>query len=187
MSLLVIDNYDSFIYNLVHACRKLTKEEIVVARNDEIELDEVERFNKIMLSPGPGIPSEAGIMPDIVKRYGPTKKILGVCLGHQCIAENYGAELENMADVCHGKAIETQVRLQHKLFWGVPGRFESGRYHSWTVRPDSIPNDLDVLAVDPEDRVMALAHREHDVVGVQFHPESILTPVGAKILENWLR
>ena len=185
---LVIDNYDSFVYNLVHLIRELDGCEPMVARNDKITVSEAAAFERILLSPGPGIPEEAGVMPAIVRELGPTHRILGVCLGHQCIGEIYGATLENMADVCHGKGVATTVLdRDEELFSGIPDIFLSARYHSWVVSPKLFPSCLAITASDEAGRVMALRHREHDVRGVQFHPESVLTPEGRQMMENWLR
>ena len=185
--ILLLDNYDSFTFNLYQLVGELSGARPEVFRNDKISLTEVGRFDKILLSPGPGVPSEAGIMPELVKMYAATKSILGVCLGHQCIAETFGAQLENMSRVCHGVGLETVVvRENEKLFDGLPAHFVSGRYHSWTVSPANWPECLEITAVDAENRVMALRHKNYDVRGIQFHPESVLTPVGAAIMRNWL-
>lgn len=185
--ILLLDNYDSFTFNLFQLVGEVGGVMPDVFRNDKISLDEVEKYDKILLSPGPGLPSEAGIMPELVKRFAPTKSILGVCLGHQCIAETFGGRLENMERVCHGFGIETVVTAPDEtLFRGVSETFLSGRYHSWTVSPAALPACLQITAKDAENRVMALRHREFDVRGVQFHPESVLTPEGAVILKNWL-
>ena len=186
MKILVLDNYDSFVYNLVHYLREMGHEPEVY-RNDKITLAEVARFDRILLSPGPGVPSEAGIMPELIATYAPTKSILGVCLGHQAIGEAFGATLENMADVLHGIATKTLIKnTGERLFKGIPIGFKTGRYHSWTVVPESVPESLEITAVDAEGRVMALSHRTYDVRGVQFHPESILTEHGKQMLQNWL-
>lgn len=187
MKLLVLDNYDSFTYNLVYILRELGQRPDVI-RNDKIALEAVNQYDKIMLSPGPGIPSEAGIMQDLVAEYGPTKSILGICLGHQGIGEVYGARLENLGDVLHGVAHRTTVTdSSEPLFAGIPDELTVGRYHSWTVVPDSMPDELKTTAVDEHGRVMALAHTRFDVRGLQFHPESVLTENGVKMLENWLK
>lgn len=186
MKLLVLDNYDSFTYNLVYILRELGHRPDVI-RNDKITLDAVGQYDKILLSPGPGIPSEAGIMQDLVREYGPTKSILGICLGHQGIGEVYGATLENLGDVLHGVAHQATVTdPSESLFSGIPSELTVGRYHSWTVVPDSMPADLHITAVDEQGRVMALAHTRHDVKGLQFHPESVLTENGVKMIQNWL-
>ncbi len=186
MKLLILDNYDSFTYNIVHAVR----EEGVtptVARNDRITIPEVAAFDKIIISPGPGIPSEAGILPDLLQEYATKKPILGVCLGHQAIAERFGARLLNLPEVYHG--LQKPARLlvdDDYLFDGLPATFPVGRYHSWVVDPEGFPGELEVTAVDDDGNIMALRHRELDVRGVQFHPESILTPQGSAIIHNWL-
>ncbi len=186
MKILVLDNYDSFTYNLVHIIRELGHE-MDIFRNDKIALEEVKKYDKILLSPGPGIPDEAGIMKDVIKTYSPSKSILGVCLGHQGIAEAFGAKLFNIPNVLHGvtsKAIITDKA--EKLFKGLPDRFEVCHYHSWAVVAESIPSELTVTATNPDGLVMAIAHKKFDVRGVQFHPESIMTEHGKKIIENWL-
>ncbi|MBD2752158.1 anthranilate synthase component II [Spirosoma validum] len=187
MKLLVLDNYDSFTYNLVYILRELgTRPDVI--RNDKIALEEVGQYDKIMLSPGPGIPSEAGIMQDLVREYGSTKSILGICLGHQGIGEVYGARLENLGDVLHGIAHRATITdPSEKLFTDIPDQLTVGRYHSWTVVPDSMPDELCITAVDEQGRVMGLSHTRFDVKGLQFHPESVLTENGVKMIENWLK
>jgi anthranilate synthase component 2 len=186
MKILVIDNYDSFTYNLVYILREL-HDQVDIFRNDKITLEEVDQYDKILLSPGPGIPSEAGIMQDVVRKYGPTKSILGVCLGHQGIGEVYGADLENMSDVLHGISDTAFVTDQNdRLFRGLPPEIKVGRYHSWTVIPETFTDDLKITAVDDKGRVMGLSHKIYDVKGVQFHPESVLTEHGKEMLKNWL-
>ena len=185
MKILVLDNYDSFVYNLVHALEELTDTEITVAKNDEIEVEEVHVFDKILLSPGPGLPEQAGIMPQLLKKYVASKSILGVCLGHQAIAENFKAELFNLKEPLHGVATIMQVVEEDYLFDRLPKQIEIGHYHSWVTRFEN--NDqLIVLAYDQAGNIMAIKHREYDVRGVQFHPESILTPSGKEILRNWV-
>lgn len=187
MKLLVLDNYDSFTYNLVYILRELGLRPDVI-RNNKITLDAVDQYDKVLLSPGPGIPSEAGIMQALIAEYGPTKSILGICLGHQGIGEAYGASLENLGDVLHGVAHRTTVTdPSERLFADVPEELTVGRYHSWTVIPDSMPADLRTTAVDEQGRVMALAHTRYDVRGLQFHPESVLTENGVKMIQNWLK
>jgi anthranilate synthase component 2 len=188
MKILVLDNYDSFTYNLVHLLRELGHgPNLTVVRNDQLTLDAVADYDAILLSPGPGVPAEAGLMPAIIKQYAPTKRILGVCLGHQGLAESFGAELYNIPAVLHGVANEAEVTAaDERLFAGLPGRFQVGRYHSWAVRPGSMPSTLEVTARDANSEVLAFRHREFDVRGVQFHPESILTEHGAQMLANWL-
>jgi anthranilate synthase component II len=188
MKILVLDNYDSFVYNIVHIIRELGYgDNIDVIRNDKITLEEVAKYDKILLSPGPGIPSEAGIMQDIIKKYGSEKSILGVCLGHQGIGEVYGASLTNLDEVYHGQALSTRIVKEDPLFEGMPEKFTSGRYHSWAVNPGSNLENLVITAVDDKGNIMALRHKAYDVRGVQFHPESVLTENGKKILENWLK
>jgi anthranilate synthase component II len=187
MKILVLDNYDSFVYNLVHYLKELSDAEIEIFRNDKIDVNEVENFDRILLSPGPGLPSEAGIMPELIRRFAPTKSILGVCLGHQGIGEIFGAKLENMSQVLHGVATKTIVQQpQDRLFQGLPPHFLTTRYHSWTVMPQDFPAELEITAVDENNRIMALSHRAFDVKGVQFHPESILTEHGKQLIANWL-
>ena len=187
MKILVLDNYDSFTYNLVQVLRELGHgEATTVIRNDKLAVDDVEEYDAVLLSPGPGLPSEAGLMPEIIRRYAPTKKILGVCLGHQGLAESFGGELYNMPEVLHGIATKAEVTTDDKLFDGLPTQFQVGRYHSWSVRPESVPTELEVTALDAEGQVLAFRHRDYDVRGVQFHPESILTEHGHQMLRNWL-
>jgi anthranilate synthase component II len=184
--ILVLDNYDSFTYNLVHIIRELGFE-YEVHRNDKISIDEVGRFDKILLSPGPGIPDEAGIMKEVVKMYGATKSILGVCLGHQGIAEVYGAKIYNIDNVLHG--VTSQLKVEDsasKLFRGLPATFRVTHYHSWAVEPSSINGNIKVTATNDAGLVMAFSHKTFDVHGVQFHPESVMTEHGKKIIENWI-
>lgn len=183
---LILDNYDSFTFNLVHYVEQFC-DDITVKRNDEISLDEVEQFDAIILSPGPGLPAHAGIMPELIKRFAPTKKILGVCLGHQAIGEAYGASLKNLNQVHHGVAIPVNViEKGEPLFLNLPNRIDTGRYHSWVIDGETVPQELIVTATDNEGEVMAIRHKQFDVCGVQFHPESLLTPDGLKVLENWV-
>ncbi|OOB84204.1 aminodeoxychorismate/anthranilate synthase component II [Flavobacterium columnare] len=182
----VIDNYDSFTYNLVHYLEDLACE-ITVYRNDEFELAELEKFDKILLSPGPGIPDEAGLLKQVIEKYAPTKSILGVCLGQQAIGEVFGGQLTNLEKVYHGVA--TKVKLTNPdevLFRDLPAEFEVGRYHSWVVANENFPAVLEVTSVDDNGQIMSLKHKSYDVRGVQYHPESVLTPLGKKILENWV-
>ncbi len=186
MKILVLDNYDSFTYNLVYILREL-HENIDVYRNDKITLNAVADYDKILLSPGPGIPSEAGIMPELVRTYAATKSILGICLGHQCIGEVFGASLENMSEVLHGVSDKIIIREPNELlFKGLPAEFQVGRYHSWSVLTDTVPATMTITAIDEQNRVMALTHKTYDVRGVQFHPESVLTEHGKRMLENWV-
>jgi anthranilate synthase component 2 len=186
--ILVIDNYDSFTYNLVHAIKKITGSEVDVFRNDEIGLEEIEKYDKIVLSPGPGLPAESGLLLDIIKKYAPKKSILGVCLGHQAIGEAFGGELLNMNKVIHGMG--TPVKLtgsKSVLFKDLPGSFDVGRYHSWIVKKENLPGCFEITSLDEEGMIMSMKHKEYDVEGVQFHPESVLTPMGEKMIENWLK
>lgn len=185
--ILMIDNYDSFTYNLVHIVKKMGYS-IDVFRNDKISLEEVGKYHKIMLSPGPGIPSEAGILQDIIRQYASSKSILGVCLGHQAIGEVFGGTLTNLENVYHGVATNTTlVNSGDFIFEGLPNQFTIGRYHSWVVDTKGFPEkELEITAQDDSGKIMALKHRKYDVRGVQFHPESILTQGGEKIIENWL-
>ena len=187
MKLLVFDNYDSFTYNIVQLLREAGADDITVVRNDRIALEAVGRFDKIVLSPGPGIPSEAGILLPLIREYAPSKSILGVCLGEQAIGETFGASLKNLTDVYHGIASRIRITAPDPLFAGVPAEFDAGRYHSWIVSRDGLPDELQITAEDEAGQIMALAHRRYDVRGVQFHPESVLTPDGRKMIENWLK
>ncbi|QHT68665.1 aminodeoxychorismate/anthranilate synthase component II [Rhodocytophaga rosea] len=189
MKILVLDNYDSFTYNLVHLLKELGLENsIEVHRNDKISLEEVEKFDKILLSPGPGLPSEAGIMPELIRKYAPSKSILGICLGHQGISEIFGAKLENMTEVLHGVATKAIVTSnEERIFNNIPKELKTCRYHSWTVVPESVPaNELEITAIDENGKVMAIRHKQYDVRGLQFHPESILTEHGKQMIQNWL-
>ncbi|MFO7658641.1 MAG: aminodeoxychorismate/anthranilate synthase component II [Bacteroidales bacterium] len=185
--ILVIDNYDSFTYNLVHYIRSITDDKIDVFRNDEITLDEVGNYDKILLSPGPGIPVEAGICLDLIRNYSTSKSILGVCLGHQAIGEAFGGKLINLERVYHGVA--TKIRLldtTDPLHEGLPENFNAGRYHSWVVAKEDLPDCFTVTSEDETGMIMGISHKEYDVRGVQYHPESVLTEHGMKIMENWL-
>ena len=182
---LVIDNYDSFTYNLVHYLEDLDCE-VTVKRNDKLTLEEVDNFNKIVLSPGPGIPDEAGLLKAIIKKYSPTKSILGVCLGQQAIGEVFGGTLENLDTVFHGVATNVTLSVNNEdLFDGLGKTFEVGRYHSWVVNAN-LPDSLEATSYDENGQVMSLRHKVYDVKGVQYHPESVLTPDGKQILENWV-
>ena len=186
MKILVLDNYDSFTYNLVHIIRALGHP-VDIYRNDKITVEAVKQYDKIMLSPGPGIPDEAGIMKQVIKEYGPSKSILGVCLGHQGIGEVYDAKLYNIPKVLHG--VTSMVEVKDKsdyLFKGVSDQFQATHYHSWAVLPESFTPDLRITAVNDEGLVMGLTHVKYDVKGVQFHPESIMTIEGPKMIQNWL-
>ncbi|MBS1599173.1 MAG: aminodeoxychorismate/anthranilate synthase component II [Bacteroidetes bacterium] len=191
MKILVFDNYDSFTYNLVHLVEKILHEKVDVYRNDQIALEKVKDYDKIILSPGPGIPEEAGLLLPLIMEYASSKSILGVCLGHQAIGEAFGGKLVNLSTVYHG--IATPIKLNGKasgvsshLFDGLPEEIEVGRYHSWIVSDDHFPTDLEVTARDANNYIMGLQHKKYDVQGVQFHPESVLTPDGEKIMRNWL-
>ena len=186
MKILVFDNYDSFTYNLVHAVKKLGYTDVEVHRNDQIALEEIARFDKIILSPGPGVPSESGILLDVITTYAPTKPILGVCLGEQAIAEAFGGTLINLSEVHHGICSVVDVIEDDVLFNGLDKKLEVGRYHSWAAEKSTLPECLKITAVDDEGMIMALAHKTYDVRGVQFHPESVLTPKGEQMLKNWL-
>ncbi len=186
MKILVLDNYDSFTYNLVHYIQKYTDEKVTVSKNDQITIEEAERFDKILLSPGPGLPMESGIMPELIKQLAPTKDILGICLGLQAIAENYGGKLKNLEKVFHGVATKILVKKDDLLFTGIPKNFNAGRYHSWAAETNSFPEELEITAVDEENTIMAIRHKKYNVRAVQFHPESILTEYGEKMMENWI-
>jgi anthranilate synthase component II len=186
MKILVLDNYDSFTFNLVHLLRELG-EQPDVYRNDKIALDDVAAYDAVLLSPGPGLPADAGIMPELIRRYAPTKRILGVCLGHQAIGEAFGGNLRNLGEVVHGIATNTVVTdRQDPLFAGLPERFATCRYHSWVVDRAGFPDSLLVTATDAEGTIMALRHRKYAVFGVQFHPESYITEHGKQLVANWL-
>lgn len=185
--ILVFDNYDSFTYNLVQMIERITDQKVDVYRNDEISLEEIEKYDKIILSPGPGIPEEAGILLDLIKKYAPTKSILGVCLGQQAIAEAFGGNLINLSEIYHGVATSSKTTRENvKLFRNLPEEIEVGRYHSWAVNNENFPEELEITAVDNDGMIMALQHKTYDVHGVQFHPESILTPEGEMIIRNFL-
>ena len=191
MRLLVFDNYDSFTYNLVHLVEKITHVKVEVYRNDEIPLENIKVYDKIILSPGPGVPDEAGLLLPLIKEYAATKSILGVCLGHQAIGEAFGGKLTNLSTVYHGVALPIRIKsessaVSSRLFKGLPEYFEVGRYHSWVVSDEDFPEELEVTARDDNHLIMAVQHKKYDIQGVQFHPESILTPNGEKIMRNWL-
>ncbi len=183
--IVVIDNYDSFTYNLVHLVKELGAE-VDVKRNDQFQLAELEPYNKIILSPGPGIPSEAGSLLDVIKAYAGRKPMLGVCLGHQAIGEVFGAKLENLSEVYHGVATPVTLKQDDVLFAGLPKRVEVGRYHSWVVSHENFPDCLEITAESDEGQIMALRHKKYNIFGIQFHPESVLTPDGKVIVKNWL-
>lgn len=196
MKIVIIDNYDSFTYNLSHLVKELGAD-VTVYRNDQFELSDLEPFSKIILSPGPGIPSEAGLLLDVIRAYAGKKPILGVCLGHQAIGEAFGAKLENLSDVFHGVATEGTQLGNDEIFSGLPSRITMGRYHSWVVSRDGFPDCLEITAESDEGQrpgehgsgkgqIMALKHKTLNIRGIQFHPESVLTPDGKKMLQNWL-
>jgi anthranilate synthase component II len=194
--ILVFDNYDSFTYNLVHLVEKILHQKVEVHRNDQIPLEKVKDYDKIILSPGPGIPEEAGLLLPLIKEYASSKSILGVCLGHQAIGEAFGGKLINLSTVFHGVATPVTVNrktlngkaagISRDLFKGLPDVLEVGRYHSWIVADENLPAELEVTARDENNYIMAMQHKKYDVQGVQFHPESVLTPKGEEILRNWL-
>lgn len=192
MKILVFDNYDSFTYNLVHLVEKIIHAKVNVFRNDQIALEKIKDYDKIILSPGPGIPSEAGLLLPLIKEYAASKSILGVCLGHQAIGEAFGGSLENLSTVYHGVAMPLKVKsekrqIKNSVFNGLPEELEVGRYHSWIVSKNNFPGiELEVTAEDENGYIMGLQHKTYDVQGVQFHPESILTPDGEKMMRNWL-
>jgi anthranilate synthase component 2 len=211
MRILVFDNYDSFTYNLVHLVEKIMRQKVDVYRNDQVPMEKIKEYDKIILSPGPGIPGEAGLLLPLIKEYASSKSILGVCLGHQAIGEAFGGKLVNLSEVYHGVATPVRVvsressnvsressdvngsnsrltsHVSRGLFENLPEIFEAGRYHSWIVSDENFPEELEVTARDENNFIMALQHKAYDVQGVQFHPESVLTPRGEDILKNWLR
>ena len=187
MNILVIDNYDSFTYNLVHYLQDLDCN-VTVYRNDEFDIDEIKNFDKILLSPGPGVPDEAGLLKEVIRVYSGKKSILGVCLGQQAIGEVFGGSLINLDKVYHGIATKINIIVDDEnLFQGLDKEIEVGRYHSWVVNPEGFPEDLEITSVDENGQIMSLRHKKFDVRGVQFHPESVLTPEGKQILENWVK
>ncbi len=188
MRILVFDNYDSFTYNLVHLVEKITHTKVEVHRNDKLPLEKVKDYDKIILSPGPGVPHEAGLLIPLIKEYAASKPILGVCLGHQAIGEAFGGSLSNLTDVYHGVALPCHlVKPESKLFTDMPESFEVGRYHSWVVNKEDLPEDLEITAMDDYGFIMAMQHKTYDIQGVQFHPESVLTPLGEQMMRNWLK
>jgi len=187
MKILVFDNYDSFTYNLVQIIKEQSNASVDVFRNDEIPLEDVKAYDKILLSPGPGIPSESGLLLPLIKNYAATKSILGICLGQQAIAEAFGGSLTNLSKVYHGIATPVELIGESNLFEGLPKTFQVGRYHSWVVNEQDLPAELKITSKDAEGYIMSLEHTSYDVKGVQYHPESVLTPVGAKIIGNWLK
>jgi anthranilate synthase component II len=186
MKLLVVDNYDSFVYNLVHMMYNIGVDDITVIKNDKFQLDDVKLFDKILLSPGPGVPKDAGLMPKVIQQFGATKSILGVCLGHQAIAEAYGCKLKNLNEPLHGIASKINFLEEDYLFENTPSNFQIGHYHSWVVDEKSINSKIKILAKDENENIMSIAHEHYDVRGVQFHPESVLTENGKQIISNWI-
>jgi anthranilate synthase component II len=201
VKILVFDNYDSFTYNLVHLVEKITHQKVDVYRNDQLALEKVKAYDKIILSPGPGIPVEAGLLLPLIREYASSKSILGVCLGHQAIGQAFGGTLVNLSTVYHGVATKIRTgrdpiaigsgsdsyRVRSRLFEGLPDELEVGRYHSWIISDENFPDELEITARDDNNYIMALQHKTFDVQGVQFHPESVLTPGGEEILRNWLK
>lgn len=185
MKVVIVDNYDSFTYNLAHLVKDLGAE-VTVYRNDQFQLEDLEEFDKIILSPGPGIPSEAGLLLDVIRHYAGKKPMLGVCLGHQAIGEVFGGRLENLSEVFHGVATDGMQYGNDPIFAGLPQRITMGRYHSWVVSKDGFPACLEITAESDEGQVMALRHKEYDIHGIQFHPESVLTKDGKTMVGNWL-
>ena len=191
MKILIFDNYDSFTYNLVHMVERITNEKTDVYRNDKISLESISEYDKIILSPGPGLPCESGLLLPLIKKFAPSKSILGVCLGQQAIAEVFGGKLINLKNVYHGVATKIMVdehrtKMQNDVFKDLPSELDAGRYHSWVVDNEDFPDDLEITARDENGLIMGLRHKTFDVQGVQFHPESVLTPDGEKMIRNWL-
>lgn len=186
MKITIIDNYDSFTYNLAHLVKSLGAD-VTVVRNDQFELGQLALADKLILSPGPGIPEEAGLLLDVIRTYAGSKPMLGVCLGHQAIGEAFGAKLVNLSEVFHGVQTPVSIDRNDYLFAGLPNEIEVGRYHSWVVDAEGLPAELEVIASSREGQIMALRHREYDIRGIQFHPESVLTPEGRTIMANWLK
>lgn len=187
MKILVYDNYDSFTYNLVQMLEQIAGKEVTVAKNDCISLEEMETFDKIVLSPGPGIPKEAGNLPEVIRHFAGRKPIFGVCLGLQAIAEVFGGKLMNLKNVYHGIATTATQVSEHYIFENIPHKIEVGRYHSWAVDPVHFPAELEITSVDSDGIIMSLKHKTYDLNAVQYHPESILTPFGKEILSNFLK
>ena len=191
MKILIFDNYDSFTYNLVHVVEKIIHGKVDVYRNDKIALEKINDYDKIILSPGPGLPNESGLLLPLIREYASSKSILGVCLGHQAIGEVFGGSLINLSTVYHGVATNIEIKQERKnkkndVFNNLPGEMEVGRYHSWIVSKENFPAELEITAEDAKGYIMALRHKTFDVQGVQFHPESVLTPLGEKMMRNWL-
>ncbi len=187
MKILVLDNYDSFTYNLVYIIRELGYgSQMDIFRNDKISLKDVDHYDKILLSPGPGVPSEAGIMPELLKKYSGSKDILGICLGHQAIGEAFGGDLINLSEVVHGLASEVKVK-EDLLFHGIPDTFKIGRYHSWVINEQTLSPQLEIIARTPDGQIMGVRHKSKKVRGLQFHPESVLTENGVRMMKNWMQ
>lgn len=186
MKLLIIDNYDSFTYNLVELLRQCKVDDYTIMKNDKINFNAIESFDKIILSPGPGQPAQAGMMAEFLKKYAYTKSILGICLGHQAIAERFGGKIIQLDDILHGVASVATILNNDILFKDIPTEIEIGRYHSWIVEKNSLPKELEITAIDDKGNIMALRHKKYDIRGVQFHPESIMTTQGKKMIQNWL-
>lgn len=187
MKVLIFDNYDSFTYNLVHMVEYILQQKVDVYRNDQLPMEKGKEYDKIILSPGPGIPSEAGQLLELISTYRTTKSILGVCLGHQAIGESFGGTLTNLTHVYHGIATPVEILRNDGIFAGLPSKIDVGRYHSWVVNNEGLPADLEVTARDASGMIMAMQHKTYDVTGVQFHPESVLTPDGEIMMRNWLK
>jgi anthranilate synthase component 2 len=186
LKILVLDNYDSFTYNLVHLLEKCSNAEVDVFKNDAIQISQINEYHKILLSPGPGLPSEAGIMPELIKKYHASKPIFGVCLGMQAIGEFFGAALRNLDEVVHGQKTPIKVLQNNGLFKNCPSTFYVGRYHSWVIDEHTLPDELSITAIDETLNIMAIVHKTLPIGGVQFHPESILSEYGQQIIENWI-
>ncbi|WP_430814559.1 anthranilate synthase component II [Carboxylicivirga sp. RSCT41] len=187
MKILVLDNYDSFTYNLVHYIEEIIDQKVDVFRNDEISVADVDKYDKILLSPGPGIPDEAGILKEVIKTYAPSKSILGVCLGCQAIAEVFGGSIRNLNKVYHGVATPVTITNNAEyIFKGLPETFSAGRYHSWVVNEEDLPAELLITSKEAEGQIMGLMHKDYDLHGVQFHPESVLTEYGKEMIRNWI-
>ncbi|QZT35868.1 aminodeoxychorismate/anthranilate synthase component II [Halosquirtibacter xylanolyticus] len=186
MKIAIIDNYDSFTYNLVHLLKQFDGVEVEVLRNDKYKIEELDVFDKILLSPGPGIPSEAGLLMETIAAYAESKPILGICLGHQAIGEHFGATLENLTEVFHGIQDEIHVNNDTTLFQGLTPTIDVGRYHSWAISNNELPSCIEIIAKDNAGQIMAIQHKELPIMGMQFHPESVLTPTGEKIIKQWI-
>jgi anthranilate synthase component 2 len=187
MKLLIIDNYDSFVYNLVHIIYNLGIEDITVLKNNKFQLNEINEFDRIVLSPGPGVPKNAGLMPDLIKQFGPLKPILGVCLGHQAIAEGYGCKLKNLSDPLHGISSKINLLKDDYFFENIPKNPQVAHYHSWVVDENYVSDEIQILAKDNNGNIMSIAHSYYDIRGVQFHPESVMTENGIQMISNWIK